>query len=247
MTFDFDLLRYPFDDERWQTKLLIGGTLGIVGAFIWPLLLPLWGYAVRIMRRTIEEGKPSLPEWEEWGQLFEDGLRYLVVALVYTLPVIVLFCCALTFWLLIIPASAFAERAPALFAAAFGGQLLGFFLMGLALLPAVFLGYLAVVGVSRMAAYGAISAGLDFRAVWELARAGARHYVVAVIALLGLAYLYALVSTALAYTFVLICLLPLISGAASIYLLALFSALFGLAYREAAAELPPQTGMAAGG
>lgn len=238
MKIDSDLLFYPFRDEKWQSKLIIGSALGLVGAFIWPLLLPLIGYGLRIMRRTQEEGQPSLPEWDEWGQLFGDGLRYVVVWLVYMLPVLVLLCCAVSAWVGLFVALGTGVSDAAAGVAMLFGQFFGFMLIGLSMLPLAFLLYLGLVALSRVAATGELRAAFAFREVWQLARAGFRHYLLALVVFLGLVYLFTLVYYAVAYTFVLACLAPVLAGVGGFYMQVMLGALLGLAYREAQDGLP---------
>jgi hypothetical protein len=63
--------------KRWSRWLLL-----IVSMFIFPLIL---GYMVRIYRNE----KPA-PEPGKWLELFVDGLKLLVVQIIYLLPVILL-------------------------------------------------------------------------------------------------------------------------------------------------------------
>jgi hypothetical protein len=54
----------------------------IVSLIIFPLIL---GYSVRIYR-----GEKPAPELQHWGTMFIDGLKLLVVCLIYALPIILL-------------------------------------------------------------------------------------------------------------------------------------------------------------
>ncbi len=62
---------------QWKRWLLL-----IVSLIIFPLIL---GYVVRIYR-----GEKPAPELTEWGRMFIDGLKLLVVSVVYALPIILL-------------------------------------------------------------------------------------------------------------------------------------------------------------
>ena len=99
MNINMELFRFPLDDPRWKNKAVIGGLLVLLGSFIYPLFLPVYGYAVRIMRQTIEGRQASLPEWDDWGELWLDGLRYFAVILGYLLPVFIIYGCASVIWI----------------------------------------------------------------------------------------------------------------------------------------------------
>ncbi len=63
--------------KKWTRWLLL-----ILSMILFPLIM---GYIVRIYR-----GEQPAPEPEHWGRLFVDGLKLLVVQLVYMAPVILL-------------------------------------------------------------------------------------------------------------------------------------------------------------
>ena len=43
------------------------------------------------MRRIIqEESEPFMPAWDDWGKLFQDGLKSVGAGLIYSLPIFVL-------------------------------------------------------------------------------------------------------------------------------------------------------------
>jgi len=52
----------------------------IVGAFF------LYGYLARLARNVIAGATHPLPEWDDLGEFFSEGLRLFCVALVYMLP-----------------------------------------------------------------------------------------------------------------------------------------------------------------
>lgn len=82
---------YILEDENWVTKLGIG----TVVAFFFFLILPiplLTGYAVAVLRNVRDGYERPLPEWNDWGKLFMDGLAVMVAQFVYTLPFFLLFC-----------------------------------------------------------------------------------------------------------------------------------------------------------
>lgn len=67
-------------------KSVIGGLL----AFIPIINLFVFGFLYRFAKRLLREGSLELPEWEDWGGLFRDGLRFLAPwALYWLLPVLI--------------------------------------------------------------------------------------------------------------------------------------------------------------
>jgi hypothetical protein len=83
---------FPFADPHWKRKFLIGIGL-IFSGFIIPILpgLFLQGYYYRILHHVIvKREEPTLPEWENWGELLRDGFRLFSVTFIYSLPLFVL-------------------------------------------------------------------------------------------------------------------------------------------------------------
>ncbi|WP_311172787.1 DUF4013 domain-containing protein [Halobellus ordinarius] len=76
-------LQYPRHDDNWITTVIIGGILTLLGVFVIPTIL-VFGYFVRVARGTMR-GDERPPAFDEWGDLFGDGLRAFVIAFVYGL------------------------------------------------------------------------------------------------------------------------------------------------------------------
>lgn len=82
---------FIMEDEQWVGKIGIGALVTLLSFLIIPIPL-LVGYLVGVSR-NVKNGPPTpLPEWEDWGQLYRDGLSIIVAQLVYTLPFWVLAC-----------------------------------------------------------------------------------------------------------------------------------------------------------
>lgn len=80
------------EDERWTTKIGIGAAIVFVSFFIWIPAILLLGYQIAVTRRVREGKELPLPEWDDWGKLFMDGLYLVIAIFVYTLPLWILFC-----------------------------------------------------------------------------------------------------------------------------------------------------------
>ncbi len=104
---------FVFEDQEWLNKILIGAAILFVGSlFFWLLFIPLIvagallnGYMIEIIRRVADGRADVLPEWDDWGDMIVDGLKLLVLQIVYSLPAIVLGLC------MIIPLIAAGENA----------------------------------------------------------------------------------------------------------------------------------------
>jgi hypothetical protein len=89
MAFDFEAdLRFPAGRDDWLESVVIGTVLLLFSGFLLPLV-PLQGYFVQCARAGMA-GDAELPSFTDWEQLFGDGLRGLVVLVVYQLPPLVL-------------------------------------------------------------------------------------------------------------------------------------------------------------
>ncbi|MFC6961899.1 DUF4013 domain-containing protein [Halocatena marina] len=73
-------LLYPRRDGGWRT-ILIGGILSFFGFLILPIFL-LHGYTVRLLRSAaLDVDEP--PQFNDWGELFVDGLKAFAINIVY--------------------------------------------------------------------------------------------------------------------------------------------------------------------
>jgi hypothetical protein len=92
---------FVFEDTDWIVKILIAAAILVLGIlFSWVLLIPLilaalllGGYSVEITRRVIHGDPAELPPWDNWGALLADGLKVVVIGIVYALPIIVVSIC----------------------------------------------------------------------------------------------------------------------------------------------------------
>lgn len=232
---------YPFEDEKWQGKLAVAGAL-MFANFIIPVLpmLVLYGYVARIIHRVVNgDGKPSLPEWDDWGDLALTGLKVLGPMIIFSLPFIVLMVFAYGSWFF-----------PAIFAglvAESGGPSqeglwvllnllstgVGFLLFGLAMLLATLLGVLLPVVMCHVASTGEFSAAFRFGEWWRIFRSNLGEFLLAYVFALGLSLGLSTIYQFAAMTIILCCVLPFFVSAISVYLLLVMAPMFGQVYRTA--------------
>jgi hypothetical protein len=78
---------FTFEDPRWVQKVLIGGVFVLASSFIVGVFF-LNGYIARLVRNVIAGAAHPLPEWDDLGEYFSEGLRLFFVGLIYALPLI---------------------------------------------------------------------------------------------------------------------------------------------------------------
>lgn len=88
----FDFVKpfaFVFEDARWINKVLIGGLFQLLAMVLVgiPFLL---GYLAKLVRNVIAGVTLPLPEWDDLGEMFSEGLRLVGVGFVYTLPFIMI-------------------------------------------------------------------------------------------------------------------------------------------------------------
>jgi Protein of unknown function (DUF4013) len=79
---------FAFKDPDWIKKIVIGGafvllTVLIVGGFF------VAGYWVRLLRRVVAGEERPLPEWDDLGGIFGDGVKLVGAYLVYLFGLVV--------------------------------------------------------------------------------------------------------------------------------------------------------------
>jgi hypothetical protein len=83
---------YPFEDKQWVSKLGLGAVISLV-----PILnFAMTGYMIQIVRNLMSDVQEPLPNWDDLGKKFMDGLMLVLAGLVYALPIIVLSCLPLS-------------------------------------------------------------------------------------------------------------------------------------------------------
>ena len=157
---------------------------GLVGKWMkWILLLiatilltlPLMGYTLRILRGE----KPS-PEVENWGTLFIDGIKYLIIGIIYAIPLFII--AFLTLAPLVMEAMAAGGNPAAVNSIAMGA--VGTFLLGLVIffIAAIIIGLFANIGIVRFARTGSMGEAFNFGAILAtIAKIGWVNYIIALI------------------------------------------------------------------
>ena len=82
---------FVFEDARWINKVLIGGIFQLL-SFLFVGIPFLLGYWAKLVRNVVADATLPLPEWDDLGEMFNEGLRLIGVAFVYMLPFLMMLC-----------------------------------------------------------------------------------------------------------------------------------------------------------
>ena len=79
-------IKFPSKDIEWVQKVLIGGVVLII-----PIVnLIAFGYLLKVMKGAMD-GKPGMPKWDDWENLFMKGLMVAIISLIYLIiPILIL-------------------------------------------------------------------------------------------------------------------------------------------------------------
>ncbi len=174
-----DSIKYP--STSWG-KVLILGIIMIASILIVPIFL-VYGYMFRIIKATLA-GLDELPEFDEIGEMFVDGLKVFVVAIVYAIPVYII---AAILGLIIGGSTTTTSISmdPTMMWALFFGYLVY-------IIIAVIIGLIEVIAIANMAYYnGDLGAAFRFSEILDyIARIGwgkyiATYIVIAIVAFIG--------------------------------------------------------------
>jgi hypothetical protein len=238
-----DLFKFPFQGAKWRNNFIIGSVLMFAGSIV-PIipLVFVSGYTVQVMRRAIRGDDLELFDWDDWGKLGIDGLRLMLVWLVYLLPGIVVSVGGFFLYFVVSFASPFLA-----IAAEEGSEaLVGLLVMGsvfgslAVLMLSMFIGsILILLGIIPLPAATAnfiakdeVGAAFRVREWWPVLRTNKLGYFVAWVVILGLLAVIYTITMIAYYSCVLCCFIPVIAAPLSFYLSLIGAALFGQVYRE---------------
>jgi hypothetical protein len=168
---------YMFQDEGWIKKILIGGVVGIIPIVNFAAI----GYMIQIIRNVREGQALPLPEWDEFGKYFMDGLWVFLIFLVWSIPIILIACLQGVGTAAIAEANEQAANAYGIISACFTCLIVLWGLVIAAVSPAIMV---------RFAEVGEFMVGFQFSEIFSIIRANVGNYII-VILLMWLAGLIA--------------------------------------------------------
>lgn len=145
------------------------------------LMLPLMGYALKVLR-----GETPAPEVEDWGTLFIDGIKYMIIAIIWLLPVYIVMGILMVIGF---GAAMTGDESAAL--AGMGIMVIGMIVVAiLAVIIALFM----LIGVVRFARTGSIGEAFNFSAIRAtIAKIGWVPYIIALVVLMVCAAIFGIV------------------------------------------------------
>ncbi len=195
-----DSIKYP--SSNWG-KVLILGVIMIASILIVPIFL-VYGYVFRIIKATLA-GLDELPEFDEIGEMFVDGLKIFVVAIVYAIPVWII---AWIFSALLgagMSVSYSTTLDPTLIWAMFLGNLVF-------AIVALIIGLIEIIAIANMAYYdGDLGAAFRFSEILDyISRIGWGKYIATYIVIAIIAFIGFLIGILTMFILIGIILLPLV-------------------------------------
>lgn len=95
---------FVFEDEKWVNKILVGGLFTLLSMIF--IGVPfVFGYMLETLRNVAEGKERPLPDWDNLGEKFGQGLVYLIITFIYVLPAILIYGCAITAAAVLSPSS----------------------------------------------------------------------------------------------------------------------------------------------
>ena len=235
---------FPLRGEKWGMKLLIGSALSFA-SYIIPILpiFPIFGYFWRIMHQIIvKDEDPGMPEWNDWGKLFLDGIKVFGVYLIYLLPALILAIGGYVLFFvldfsLVFSATSAGQYSSNAFPSAMIGSAIGMFVgIAIAMLGLVLI-YVTLIfippALGNMIEKNDFMAAFHFKEWWPLFKANLSGYAIAIAIALGLFTLMYILAVALYATVILCFLLPFALCLIFFVFGAVSSSLYAIAYRDA--------------
>jgi hypothetical protein len=178
------------EDPDWVKKILIGGGFALLSSILVGIPFVL-GYFGRTLRNAAAGAARPLPDWDDLGGLFSEGLRLTAVYLVYLLGVFLVIAgvgCALMAPAMLVGGAGSNDFDPSEAVGALGG-LAVVALYGLVMLLSLAMAVYMPAAIARAAVRGAIGAGFEWAAVIGFIRANLGNYLLSVVVYLVAAFL----------------------------------------------------------
>ena len=230
------IFTFPFKDPSWKSKFTVGSLLYIIGIFILPGFF-VGGYSYEVMRQIIVDDRdPSMPEWDDFGEYFQNGVKLFGVGLLYGSPTLMLmlpYFMLILFFPFVFTGNIPEEYISMLFVAfpvtlglMFIGSLIGFIF-----------GMFGIVAKGHMVATGEFAAAFRIREWWPIFRNNLSGFLLAYLVLMALSWAITFAIQLLMATLILCVVVPFLMLAVYFYLGLVSNALFAKAYADGVKNL----------
>lgn len=167
------------EDPEWIKKILIGGAFTLACALLVGVPFVL-GYFSRTLRNVVAGEPRPMPEWDDLGGLFSEGLRLTAVYLLYTLAVVAGMAALGCVVMLPVMALSGADVDAAEALGLLGGLgIVAFY--GLVMLASLALAVYLPAALARSALRGTVSDGFAWREILEFIRANPGNYLLSLV------------------------------------------------------------------
>ncbi len=169
------------EDPEWVKKVLIGGVFTLLCSILvgWPFV---FGYFARTTRNVAEGVARPLPDWDDMGGMFSEGLRLTAVYLLHVLGMMAAI--AALGCLAMLPAMALGGLRPQEDVPQAAGALTGLAMVavyGLFLLVGLALGVYLPAALVRVAMLGSVAEGFAWRQNIDFIRANLGNYALSLV------------------------------------------------------------------
>jgi hypothetical protein len=163
---------FVFEDPAWVSKVLVGGIFVLLAFIIvgWFFLL---GYAARLTRNVVSGAQHPLPEWDDLGTYFSEGIQLALIPIAYIIPLVLLA------MLVVVPAAIAGDSQSELLANV-GGCLIGSvwcLVVPLSFAVTLFLPAALLLAIME----NRIGAGFEFKRIWVFIKANVANYLLAIV------------------------------------------------------------------
>jgi len=167
------------EDPDWVQKILIGGAFSLACTVLVGIPFVL-GYFSRTLRNVVAGEPRPLPEWDDLGGIFNEGLRLTAVSLIYGLAIAAVIGVPLAVVLVpLVAASAGHGDASEILG---GLGLVGFVgLYGLAMLVYLVFAVFLPAALARSALRGTVADGFAWREILDFVRANLGNYLITLV------------------------------------------------------------------
>lgn len=174
-TFDFVApFTFVFDDPRWVQKILIGGLFQLA-AFLLIGIFFILGYMARLTRNVAARMQYPLPEWDDLGAYFSEGVKLFVVALIYALPIVLIIGAMIVPMIFVAAAGQGHETADDI-----TGMMMG--CVGCLIAPiSLLMSFWIPAALLMTIMTGELGAAFDFGRIWRFIRGNIANYLLAVV------------------------------------------------------------------